>query len=150
MCRRRGRRREEREREESNNKFIEHASHTFSCTPLFFLVRLSRRRRGASRRVLRKLCQRKRRATFALAMLIVGVNKQFRRVRQSEMHKTWEAGKLTGSSSALKFAMAYVFRFQIAFITIFFILKFNGLFFGISWYACAAYALFTARLLFGN
>lgn len=43
----------------------------------------------ASRRVLRKLCQRKRRATFALAMLIVGVNKQFRRVRQSEMHKRW-------------------------------------------------------------
>lgn len=111
---------EKREREDSNNKFIEHASHTFSCTPLFFLVRLSRRRRGASRRVLRKLCQRKRRATFALAMLIVGVNKQFRRVRQSEMHKTWEAGKLTGSSSALKFAMAYVFRFQIAFIIIFF------------------------------
>lgn len=83
-------------------------------------------------------------------MLIVGVNKQFRRVRQSEMHKTWEAGKLTGRSSALKFAISYVFRFQIVFITIFFFLNFNGLFFGISCNACAAYALFTARLLFGN
>lgn len=120
VSKKRKKERREREREDSNNKFIEHASHTFSCTPLFFLVRLSRRRRDASRRVLRKLCQRKRRATFALAMLIVGVNKQFRRVRQSEMHKTWEAGKLTGSSSALKFAISYVFRFQIVFITIFF------------------------------
>lgn len=123
VSKKRKKERREREREESNNKFIEHASHTFSCTPLFFLVRLSRRRRGASRRVLRKLCQRKRRATFALAMLIVGVNKQFRRVRQSEMHKTWEAGKLTGSSSALKFAMAYEFRFQIVFISVFFSFK---------------------------
>lgn len=122
VSKKRKKERREREREENNNKFIEHASHTFSCTPLFFLVRLSRRRRGAPRRVLRKLCQRKRRATFALAMLIVGVNKQFRRVRQrNEMHKTWEAGKLTGSSSALKFAISYVFRFQIVFITIFFL-----------------------------